>query len=179
MPASFEPIINKESEMLILGSLPSVISLREEQYYANPRNQFWDIIFSVFDSEISYDYNLRKEFLLKNRIALWDVIAFAERKGSLDSAIKNEVPNRISKLLEEHPGIEKILLNGTAAEKYFRKYFKDILDSMECVRVPSTSPIPGRNIKSLNDKLVEWKNALDMNKPNEQMGLKSKKDSTK
>ena len=78
MPASFEPIINKESEILILGSLPSIISLREKQYYANPRNHFWKILYSVFNSEISYDYNARKEFLLKNKIALWDVIGLAE-----------------------------------------------------------------------------------------------------
>lgn len=160
MPYSFNPIINDNSEILILGTMPSIISLQEQQYYANPKNHFWYIIYSVFDEEFDSDYKNRYKLLLDNKIALWDVLSFANREGSLDSAIKNEIPNDIQKLLHDYPKIRSILLNGSAAEKYFKKYFKDLYVAKKCIRVSSTSPIPGKNVKTLHEKKIEWKEAL-------------------
>lgn len=162
MPYSFKPIISSDSQTLILGSLPSIISLREQQYYANPHNHFWNIIYSVLDKEIDYDYEYRKKFLLENKIALWDIISYADREGSLDSSIRNVIPNEVPNLLAEYPNIKVIILNGTATEKYFKKYFNHLYECKKCVRVSSSSPIPGQNVKQLSDKKVEWKNALNI-----------------
>ncbi len=160
MPTSFEPIIDEYSEILILGTMPSVISLREHRYYANPKNHFWNIIFSVYGAGSETDYSERYRFLLDKKIALWDVLCYAHREGSLDSAIKDEIPNDIPRLLKEYPNIKKIIFNGFAAEKYFKKYFFELYQYIKCIRVPSSSPVPGKNVKSLNEKKTEWNKAL-------------------
>lgn len=163
MPYSFEPIINDKSEILILGTMPSIISLQEQHYYANPKNHFWDIIYSILNLEIDYDYDYEKRYkmLLDNKIALWDVLSYANREGSLDSAIKDEIPNNIPELLDEYPNIKMIVFNGSASEKYFKKYFKHLFDFKKCIRVSSSSPIPGKNVKSLIEKKMEWKKAIN------------------
>lgn len=160
MPYSFTPIINENSEILILGTMPSIISLQEQHYYANPNNQFWNIVYYILNSEMQNDYEQRYNLLLDNKIALWDVLSYANRKGSLDSSIKDELPNNIPELLDEYPNIQTIILNGSAAEKYFKKYFKQLLNSKKCIRVSSSSPTPGKNVKSLNEKKIEWKEAI-------------------
>lgn len=157
MPCSFEPIINKNSEILILGTMPSTISLEEDKYYANTNNQFWDIIYSIFNSKIHNDYKQRCEFLLDNKIALWDVLKYADREGNLDNAIKNEKPNDISELLKEFTNIRTIIFNGSAAERYFKKYFRFLYTYKKCLRVSSSSPTPGKNVKSISEKKLEWK----------------------
>lgn len=158
MPHSFEPIIDKNAKMIILGSLPGAISLDKQEYYANPRNQFWEIVFSVFEQPIPRDYGEKCKFLLEHEIALWDLVEFADREGSLDSAIKNETPNNLEKLLCDYPNIELLIFNGTKAEQMFKKYFKTIDKKM--IRVPSSSPMNGKNVKSLDEKKEEWGYAL-------------------
>lgn len=158
MPHSFGPIIDKNAKMIILGSLPGVISLQKNEYYANPRNQFWEIVFSVFEQPISNDYEEKCKFLLEHKIALWDLVEFADREGSLDSAIKNETPNNLEKLFCDYPNIELLIFNGTKAEQLFKKYFKTIDKKM--IRVPSSSPMKGKNVKSLDEKKAEWGYAL-------------------
>ncbi len=160
MPLSFQPIIDDRSECLILGSLPSVISLKERHYYANPHNQFWEILYSVFGEEMPTDFGERYRFLLRHHLALWDVVKSADRKGSLDSSIRSVVPNDIPGLLAEHPEIRKIILSGAASERYFMKYFGFLSERYECRRVPSPSPIPGRNVRTLDEKKAEWSKAL-------------------
>ena len=100
---SFPPIVDEHSEILILGSVPGVKSLQMQQYYAHPQNQFWKLMFYLFDSEFSTDYNTRLELLKTNKVALWDVIESCERKGSLDTEIKDEIDNNILELIENHP----------------------------------------------------------------------------
>jgi hypoxanthine-DNA glycosylase len=157
---SFDPIIDENSEVLILGTFPSVISLENKQYYANPRNQFWKIIYSAFNFQIESNYEGRIKFLLDNKIAVWDVIEYAFREGSLDKSIKDEVPNGIYELLENYPNIHTIIFNGLTSEKYFKKYFRNLYNAMNCIRVSSTSPTPGRNILQLNEKKEEWKQII-------------------
>ena len=157
---SFEPIIDEHSEVLVLGSIPGPESLRQRQYYANTNNQFWRIIYSVFDSksddisEYSYDEKIR--FLLDHKIALWDVFRSADRSGALDADIKNPEVNDIHGLLAAHPRIKRILLAGRAAENAFRKHFSDI--TIHAIYVPSASSAYAK--KSFDEKIADWKSAL-------------------
>ena len=160
MPESFKPIVNMESEILILGTLPGVVSLQKQQYYGHPRNQFWPIIYDVFDSEIQVDYEDKCNFLLKNKIALWDIVGKANREGALDRAIRDVEPNDIAGLFKEYPGITTIIFNGKDPEKYFKKFFPDLYINKKCIRVSSTSPIPGKYIKSLSKKKQEWRDSI-------------------
>ena len=88
--SSFPPIINNESKILILGSIPGIKSLEMQQYYAHPQNKFWKIIFDLFSEDFTTDYSERIKILEKYHVALWDVIDTCERKGSLDSEIRNK-----------------------------------------------------------------------------------------
>ena len=93
--SSFLPIIDAQSEILILGSIPGVKSLEKQQYYGHPQNKFWKIIFELLNEEFTDDYTQRIATISKHHIALWDVIDSCERKGSLDSEIRNEEANQI------------------------------------------------------------------------------------
>lgn len=123
MEHSFEPIIDQGSRLLILGSLPGVISLKKNEYYANRQNRFWEIIYSVLGSPLCKDYLSKVMFLHDNQIALWDVIKSADRAGSCDSNIKAAIPNDIPKLIHDHPGISFIIFNGRFAEGSYKNFF--------------------------------------------------------
>ncbi len=97
---SFPPFVDSRARILILGTLPGEESLRLQRYYGNPRNLFWRVLADVFAEPYVIEYEQQKAMLRRNRIALWDVLHSAERIGSLDSAIKNPVPNDIAKLLD-------------------------------------------------------------------------------
>lgn len=155
--SSFPPIIDSNSKILILGSIPGVKSLEKQQYYAHPQNKFWKIIFELFHEKFTEDYQKRINVLKKNHIALWDVIDSCERKGSLDSEIKNEEANQIADLLEDYPGIEAIFCNGGKSfknlQKILGKNFK-----IPIYQMPSTSPL---HTVSFEKKLDEWKSILE------------------
>lgn len=150
---SFPPISNPNATVLILGTMPSVQSLALGQYYGNPRNAFWKLVFTIFDTPFSSDYETRKSFLLQNRIALWDVLQACVREGSLDSAIKQEVPNDFNSFLNAHPHIQHIYFNGQKAAAYFKHYVKSY-NNYHLVILPSTSPAHAG--KSFELKLIEW-----------------------
>ena len=157
---SFPPIIETDSRILILGSMPGVESLRKREYYGNPRNHFWQIIFALFREDIETNYSKKITFLKKNKIALWDVLSNSERKGSLDSNIKNEEVNDFRKLFKAYPDIVFIGFNGSKAFNSFKKYIGfNLLEEKQIAykKLPSTSPIPFRNFKTFEDKLAEWK----------------------
>jgi hypoxanthine-DNA glycosylase len=150
---SFPPISNPDATILILGTMPSVQSLAVNQYYGNPRNAFWKIIFTLFNTPFSNDYEQRKNVLLKNRIALWDVLEACIRPGSLDSAIEQEVPNDFNSFLKIHPNIKHIYFNGQKAAAYFKKYI-NMENDYKLTTLPSTSPANAG--KSFEGKLKEW-----------------------
>ena len=153
---SFAPSIDNNSKVLILGSMPGVKSLEEQQYYAHPQNRFWKVMAYICKEPNlkEYDYNLKLKTLLQNNIALWDTIKSCKREGSLDSEIQNEAPNDIRKLLKKYPNIQMICLNGNKSFSAFKKYFPDLLEKCSCYKMPSTSPANARfNLEKL---LAEW-----------------------
>lgn len=157
MVKSFEPIIDEQSKVLILGTMPSLESLSKMQYYANPRNQFWQIIYSIFKYKIHCSYPRKVEFLKNKRIALWDVLATCNRMGSLDSNIRDAKPNDLLSLFRHYKEIKLIVFNGLKAQELFKKYFYNTFDyTIDFVRLPSTSPTPGKYIKHIDEKIKEW-----------------------
>ena len=154
---SFDPIINEYSEVLILGTIPGPESLLKKQYYANPQNQFWSILYNVYkENAASSTYDERISFLLENKIALWDVFHSAERKGALDADIRNETANDIPGLIRSFPRIKRILLNGKKAETSFHRSFPN--ESVDAFYVPSSSPAYAK--KSLDEKTRDWMAAI-------------------
>ncbi|MDD3236955.1 MAG: DNA-deoxyinosine glycosylase [Candidatus Gastranaerophilales bacterium] len=138
---SLKPIVNKESRYLILGSMPGIRSLQQQEYYAHPQNRFWKIMGRICNTQEleNNDYKTKTNTLLKNEIALWDVIHSCEREGSLDTSIENEQPNQLKKLLNNYKNIKYILCNGSKAYTSFKKHFND-LENYELYKLPSTSP---------------------------------------
>ena len=150
-----EPWVDEHSEILILGSFPSDVSLRERAYYQNKsKNSFWKLMHGLFGEGPD-----SKEFLMKHHIALWDCLAAVNRAGSLDSNISGgERPNNIPQLLESHPSIRRIVINGKSrARDYFDKYFSALYDDIEIIAVESSS---NTNSIEFETKLEEWKKNL-------------------
>lgn len=159
---SFDPIVDCRSKVLVLGTMPGPESLRLSQYYANPNNQFWNILYEIFGCIPDLEYEKRISFLLKKRIALWDVLDSCSREGALDTSITNGRPNDFSSFFEKYPVIEYVFFNGTSAHKQFKKFFKEKFNKVcKYIILPSTSPTPGRNVKPYNLKLLEWKRILE------------------
>lgn len=134
----FPPLYDQHSEILILGSFPSVKSREQRFFYGHPQNRFWRVTAAVFGCEVPRTIAEKRAFLLDNRVALWDVIASCEITGSSDSSIRNVQPNDLTPILTAAK-IRKIYVNGGTAAKYFDKYQKPVL-KCEAVRLPSTSP---------------------------------------
>lgn len=157
MLSSFPPIINEQSEILILGTMPGATSLLKQEYYGYPRNHFWTILHTVFERlPVPEDFSERIVVLRDHHIALWDVLQHCERKGSLDIHIKNHIENDFDGLFGEFPNIRRILFNGKESHRYFTKKFGQ-LDGIEYHVMPSTSPA---NTMRFVDKLAIWSEAL-------------------
>ena len=151
------PIVDARTKVLIVGSMPGVQSLEKQEYYGNPRNHFWPIIGALLQVDVPTNYEERIQLVRKHGIGLWDVISHCERKGSLDSAIKNEVPNDFSLLFRDYPQIECILFNGTKAYEVFRnKVGFVLLGSRKYIKMPSTSPVPGKHIQTFEEKINSY-----------------------
>lgn len=158
-------IVDEQTKVLILGSMPGEISLVKQQYYGNERNHFWRIISALFEREIPSDYDGKIQLAKMYGIGLWDVIESCERQGSLDSAIKKEVPNNLKDIFEQYQQIELVLFNGGKAFTTFKKYFNMAdFPQIRFMKMPSTSPVPGRNVKSYDEKLVCWREILTIHK---------------
>jgi len=136
---SFAPLVEADSETLILGSLPGEASLAAMEYYAHPRNRFWSMLATVFYEPQPTDYEAKKALLRRNRIALWDMAKSAYRKGSLDSDISDVVVNEIDELLAAHPSLRIVCFNGQKAFALFRQHFTQCED-VAYYSLPSTSP---------------------------------------
>lgn len=150
---SFSPIADNDANILILGTMPGTKSLELNQYYGHNQNNFWKFMFTIFKEDFSNDYATKKALLQKNKIALWDVLQFCDRVGSLDSAIKNEIANDFETFLKEHSNIKTILFNGQKAAAFFKKYVQ-LKNSYQLITLPSTSPANAS--KTYQSKLEEW-----------------------
>lgn len=152
------PVIDESTKVLILGSMPSQLSLQKQQYYGNPRNHFWPIIGKILNCEIPSDYDERIKLLKKHHIGLWDTIQSCEREGSSDASIRNVIPNDFKNLFLKYPNIRILLFNGGKSYSVFKKYMGlELLKQVDYAKMPSTSPIPGKNIKTFDEKVEEWR----------------------
>lgn len=156
---SFPPIIQEGCRILILGSIPSITSLEKFQYYGHKQNDFWPMMFSLFNEPYTDDYIKKQNLLLLHGIALWDVLGSCERKGSLDSNIIDETPNDIVGLVSRYPTIEYVFFNGGKAYESFKKYFPSLLSEKQCFMMPSTSP--AYTLKK-EEKRKQWRKILDI-----------------
>lgn len=156
---SFPPVIDARCRVLILGSMPGKASLLAQQYYAHPRNLFWEFMERLLGVEPSRPYEARTQSLLERGVAVWDVLEWCDREGSLDSDIDpaSMIPNDFDTLLEQHPGIRAICFNGAKAAAVFERQVKPTLaaaERLEFHKLPSTSPANASI--SFDDKLDAW-----------------------
>ena len=134
----FEPIFDKNSRVLILGSLPSVKSREQSFYYGHPRNRFWKVTAALCREDVPQTIEDKTRLLLAHGIALWDVVSECDIIGSGDASLKNVIPTDIRPILEACD-IRCIFVNGGAAAGIFERYQKN-LTGRDAVRLPSTSP---------------------------------------
>lgn len=162
MIASFPPAVSDSCRTLVLGTMPGVESLRQQQYYAHPRNAFWKIMGAIFNFDSKLPYCERLKLLNSHGVALWDTVKFCERKGSLDSDIKCPEFNDFTWLFNEYPSIREVCLNGKGAEKFFRQFQSaNSLPELHITVLPSTSPAYAS--MRYADKLAQWRKILTNN----------------
>lgn len=157
MKKAFEPIIFPDSEILILGTMPGEKSLEVQQYYGNRGNQFWKLLFTILEEPFSLNYNARIALLKKYKIALWDVLQYCEREGSLDSNIKNEQFNDFSTFYKKNSQIKYVFFSSKKASAYYDKY-----KGREGVLSYDVLPSPsGANAtKTFAEKLEIWEEKM-------------------
>lgn len=135
---TFEPVFDETSQILILGSFPSVKSRENQFYYGHPKNRFWKVLAEIYKVKVPETIEMKRKFLLDNHVAVWDVIASCDIIGSSDSSIRNVVPNDMERIIKAAP-IRKICANGEKAYQLFLKYCQK--EGMPMVqKLPSTSP---------------------------------------
>ncbi len=147
------PIYDENSRVLILGSFPSVKSREACFFYGHPQNRFWKLVASLYEEDVPEKIDEKKAFLLRHRIAVWDVIRSCDIVGSSDSSIKNVEPNDISIILNS-ADIKSIYVNGKTAYKYYEKYTKPSV-KRDAICLPSTSP--ANAVWNLERLKSEWK----------------------
>ena len=133
-----EPVWNKQSKVLILGSFPSVKSREYGFFYGHPQNRFWRVLAEITGDALPETVQNKKDFLLSHGIALWDVIASCDIVGSSDSTIRNVIPNDITPILNE-ADIGAIFVNGRTSASLYSKYTEP-LTGRGAIYLPSTSP---------------------------------------
>ena len=149
---TFAPVYNEKSQILILGSLPSVKSREQGFYYGHPKNRFWLVLARLLDREVPITIEEQKDMLLNNGIAVWDVLDSCDIIGSSDSSIKNPVAADILGLLQK-TSIKRIYANGGTAGKYYRKLVQP-QTGKEITILQSTSPLNCRY--SLEELIKNW-----------------------
>lgn len=139
LKSSFAPVVDADTRLLILGSLPGEVSLQRGQYYANPRNQFWRLMATVTDSQMPDAYEDRLAHLLRHGIGLWDTVKAAHRTGSLDAAIQSAQPNALLDLIAGLPRLAAIGFNGGVAARMGQAQLAGT-PGLALVALPSSSP---------------------------------------
>ncbi len=137
----FDPVVDERTRLLVLGSLPGDKSLAVQEYYGNRQNKFWMLMSEVIDVDlVPLDYSTRLRALLAHGVGLWDVVAEARRKGSLDSHIRERNDNDLHGLLSRHPNIKAIAFNGGTAGRLGLKVLGAAALAYNIVELPSSSP---------------------------------------
>lgn len=160
--SGFAPVVNRDANILILGSLPGKRSLEAAQYYAHPQNVFWKVMNSLFGIEGNYEQRCAR--LAACGIALWDVLRSSDRPGSMDADIRMSTAkaNDFSRFFSDYPRIRRVCFNGRKAEDLYRKMVLPALnDSPGMYGLPSTSPAYAS--MPFEKKLDAWRRVLDLN----------------
>lgn len=154
---TFEPVFDRNSRVLILGTFPSVKSREQGFYYGHPQNRFWRILAGILQEPVPESIEDKKRFLLCHGIAIWDVVSSCDITGSSDSSIKNVVPADLTRVLDHAP-VKQIFANGGKAYSLYQKYAFPITGK-EAIKLPSSSPAnAGWQMERL---LGAWKQILD------------------
>ncbi|WP_346677837.1 DNA-deoxyinosine glycosylase [Erysipelatoclostridium sp. An173] len=148
-----EPIYDKDSKILILGSFPSVKSREANFFYHHPQNRFWRVLAAVYQDTVPEEIADKKAFLKRHQIALWDVIASCNIKGSSDSSISDVEVNDLNMIIT-NSSVKHIYTNGNLADKLYHRYFDTIID-LPVTKLPSTSP--ANAAYSLDKLLIYWR----------------------
>lgn len=152
--AGLPPIARSDARLFVLGSLPGDASLAAQRYYAHPTNQFWRLLGIVVGEELAgLDYEMRLARLAEHRIGVWDVIASASRRGSLDQAIRAAQHNHIERLLHEFPDLRAIAFNGSAAAAAGRKLLGTPPPGVRLIDLPSSS---AASTRPFAEKAAAW-----------------------
>jgi hypoxanthine-DNA glycosylase len=153
------PLLNANARLLVLGSFPGVASLRAQQYYGHPQNQFWKITATLLSPNaadvLAMPYAERARWLLNQGVGLWDVYAACEREGSLDANIQNAQPNDLQNLRTRCPALVAIAHNGGESFKH-AKHTRAL--GLPVHRLPSTSPANAS--WSFERKLAAWRDVF-------------------
>ena len=144
-------LYNENSKILILGTFPSVKSREACFFYSHPQNRFWKVMARLCNSDVPNTIEEKKQLILENNFALWDVIHSCDITGSADSSIKNVVPNDISEIIDQSK-VCRIFVNGKKAESLYQKYIEKNI-GIKAVCLPSTSPA---NASWSEDRLFEY-----------------------
>lgn len=161
---SFAPLSATNAQVLILGSMPGIASLKAQQYYAHPRNAFWGIMDVLFNIDKTLPYTERVQHLKRTPVSIWDTLKACTRSSSLDSDIVESsiIPNDFSKYLSANPSIKAIYFNGAKSETLFLKHVIPSLPSNIAIqhyqRLPSTSPAMAS--LSFDEKCANWQTIL-------------------
>ncbi len=154
---NIDPVYDSRSKILILGSFPSVKSREARFFYGHPQNRFWKVIAAVFGEETPENTGEKKAFLLRNGIALWDVIRSCDIEGSSDASIRNVTANDLRPILKA-ADIRQIFVNGRTAEKLYLRYTEPVC-GRKAVCLPSTSP--ANAAWSLERLIGEWRRRIE------------------
>ncbi len=152
-----KPLYNQDSKILILGSFPSIKTREYGFFYGHPQNRFWPILEVLFNEELTRDIEQRREFILKNKIALYDSIYQCDIIGSSDASIQNVVPSDLSEVFE-NADIKQVFCNGATSYKYYKKYHAK-KSGIKGISLPSSSPANARY--RLDDLVREWSQILE------------------
>ena len=156
---SFDWLAAPDAQILIVGSMPGIASLQQQQYYAHPRNAFWPVMQQIFNWP-DLDYEQRCKALLSEKIAVWDVLRSCRRRGSLDGNIETGslLINDFSAFFHRHPGIKAVLFNGGKAAQLFKRHVS-VPTGIKLTPLPSTSPAYAA--MSFEVKLEKWRSAIN------------------
>jgi hypoxanthine-DNA glycosylase len=152
----FDPVVDDQTRLLVLGSLPGELSLARNEYYGNKQNRFWMLMSEVIGRDlVALDYAARLQALLANGVGLWDVVAEAHREGSLDSRIRDHAGNDLLGLIGGLPHLAAIAFNGGTAARLGLKALGEHASRYDIVLLPSSSPA---YTLAYAEKLAVWRN---------------------